>query len=62
MTTPLDGLTFTMGRKGMVDCEKELPEHFIFPEMLGNTSVSSSYSFTFDWIVWFSLTFLSKVF
>lgn len=35
--TPFGGLIFTIGRKGIVDCEKEWPEHLIIPEMLGKT-------------------------
>jgi hypothetical protein len=51
-----------MGRKGMVDCEKECPEQRMAPEMVGKTSMASSSSFTLLWMVWFSLMFLRRVF
>lgn len=62
ITIPFGGFILTIGRKGIVDWEKELPEHFKLPEILGKTSVSTSYSLTFDWIVWLSFTLRSKVF
>jgi hypothetical protein len=45
-STPFGGLTLTIGKKGMVDCEKECPEHRTTPEIVGNTSMASSYYFT----------------
>lgn len=59
---PLGGLTFTIGKNGIVDWENECPEHLTTPERVGKTSVTSSSSFTLVWIVWFSFTFLSNVF
>lgn len=60
--TPLGGLIFTIGRNGIVDWEKEWPEHLIIPEIVGNTSVAYNYSFTLVWIVWFNFIFLKRVF
>jgi hypothetical protein len=35
--TPLGGCILTIGKKGIVDCENEWPEHLMMPEMVGNT-------------------------
>jgi hypothetical protein len=45
--TPLGGFIFTIGRYGIVVCENECPEHLTTPEIVGNTSVDSSYYLTF---------------
>jgi hypothetical protein len=61
LNTTLWGFILSIGKNGSEDEPKEWPAHLMTPLIGGKIYAESTSYLTFDWIVWLSLTFLSRV-
>ena len=61
LNTTFWGFIFNIGRNGSEDEPNEWPAHLITPLIGGKIYAESTSYLTFDWMVWLSLTFLSRV-